>query len=129
MQKITPKIKTFIFLIIILIVTTIFYFSKDPAPELAAPQFKCPESYTEDEAGTTEYRNALIDWTTSYFETNPKATMSDWSMAKTQFWMDNSCVAAIERSKLSGQVSDLKKWELVDYEVQNTLEKALNSTN
>lgn len=107
----------------------IFYFYKTPAPKLVATQFKCPENYTEDDAGAVKYRNALIDWTTSYFETNPKAVMSDWSMAKSQFWVDNNCIEAIRRSKLSGMVADLKPWEKVDYEVQNALDKAINSTN
>lgn len=105
-----------------------FYFHKPPALQ-QANIYKCPEAYTEDDAGTREYRNTLIDWTSNFFEKNPKATTSDWSMAKLELWSDNNCAVALERSKLSGKVSDLKKWELVDYEVQNSLDKAINGTN
>jgi hypothetical protein len=71
----------------------------------------------------------MIDWTSEFFKANPKATISDWSIAKSKLWEDNKCISAIERSKMSGEVADLKPWELVDYEVQNTLNKTINSTN
>lgn len=88
-----------------------------------ATQFKCPENYTEDDAGTAEYAEALANWTFSYFEKHPEATVSDWSMAKTQLWTDNNCKAALERLKLSGKVEDLKPYELVDYKIQTVLMK------
>lgn len=103
-----------------------FYLYKSSAPELASTYTKCPEDYAEDDAGTAEYRNVLIDWTSSFIEANPGATMSDWSIAKSQLWLDNNCVEALQRLKMSGEVADLKPWERVDYEVQNALEKAMD---
>lgn len=91
------------------------------------PTLKCPESYPENEAGTKEYRDALTAWTSEFFEKHPQASMSDWSMAKSQFWLDNNCTMAIERSKMSGEVSGLKPWELVDYEIQKALDEALKN--
>ena len=117
------------FISIVIILFVVSYFYRSPAPKLASTNFKCPENYSEDDIGTEEYKDALIKWTSAFFETHPKATSSDWSMAKYQLWVDNSCTVAIERSKLSGKVSGLKKWELVDYEVQNSLDKTINSTN
>ena len=114
--------------VILIVFVSILYFYKTPILK-QANTLKCPESYQENEIGTTEYRNALIDWTTEFFKANPKATMSDWSIAKSKLWEDNKCISAIERSKMSGEVADLKPWELVDYEVQNTLNKTINSTN
>lgn len=129
MKKLHKKTKIYILiLVLILVVVSIFYFYKTPIIKQANIP-KCPESYAENDIGTTEYRNALIDWTTEFFKENPEATMSDWSIAKTKLWEDNKCISAIERSKMSGEVADLKPWELVDYEVQNTLDKAINSTN
>jgi len=128
MQKITQKTKAYI-LIFLLAIIAIFYFYKNPAPKLGLSGFKCPESYTENDAGTEEYRNALIKWTSIFFETHPKATSSDWLIAKSRLWVDNNCLEAIRRSKLSGAVADLKAWERVDYEVQNSLDKTINSTN
>lgn len=86
------------------------------------PTLKCPESYPETDAGTKEYKDALTAWTSEFFEAHPQATMSDWSIAKSKFWTDNNCAVAIDRSKMSGEVSDLKPWELVDYELQNALD-------
>lgn len=131
MKKITTKTKALILIVILIVfltIVTIFYFHKTPAQQ-QANIYKCPEAYAEDDAGAKEYRNALIDWTLLFFKANPKATTSDWSLAKLKLWWDNNCVVALERSKLSGKMSDLKKWELVDYEVQNGLDKAINNTN
>ena len=104
---------------ILIVICAIFYFQKNSALKpTSIQQFKCPESYTEDDTGTEEYREALVDWTASFFEENPKATISDWSMAKLKLWEDNNCAMALERSKLSGEVADLRPWELEDYTVQ-----------
>ena len=105
---------------VFLVAVALFYFYKNPTVKQVGA-LKCPESYTEDDAGTTEYRNALIDWTSLFFEINPKATMSDWFMAKLKLLEDNKCVIALQRLKMSGKVSDLKPWEKVDYEVQNAI--------
>jgi hypothetical protein len=128
MKAITLKSIKYSVPVILIIFAAILYFYKTPIVKQANIQ-KCPESYAENDIGTTEYRNALIDWTTEFFKTNPKATISDWSIAKSKLWEDNKCISAIERSKMSGEVVDLKPWELVDYEVQNTLNKTINSTN
>jgi len=127
MQKITLKTTAYI-LIFLLVIVALFYFYKKQASQ-QANAYKCPESYTEDEAGTTEYKNTLVNWTTSFFEANPKATSSDWSMAKLKLLEDNKCVIALQRSKLSGKVSDLKKWELIDYEVQNAISNAIDTNH
>ena len=128
MKAITLKSIKYSVPVILIIFTAILYFYKTPIVKQANIQ-KCPESYAENDIGTTEYRNALINWTTEFFKTNPKATTSDWSIAKSKLWEDNKCISAIERSKMSGEVTDLRPWELVDYEVQNTLNKTINSTN
>lgn len=112
--------------IILIILCTIFYFYKSPTVK-KANVYKCPEDYTENDIGTTEYRNALIDWTAEFFKANPKATISDWTQAKSKLWMDNNCSIAIQQSKMSGNVTDLKLWERVDYEVQSTLDKTINN--
>jgi uncharacterized protein YxeA len=128
MKAITLKPIKYSVPVILIIFAAILYFYKTPILK-QANTLKCPESYQENEIGTTEYRNAMIDWTSEFFKANPKATISDWSIAKSKLWEDNKCISAIERSKMSGEVVDLKPWELVDYEVQNTLNKTINSTN
>jgi uncharacterized protein YxeA len=112
-------------LVIFITLCTFFYFYKNQVPQ-QANGYKCPESYTEDDTGTTEYRNALINWTSLFFEANPKATSSDWSTAKLKLLKDNKCVVALQRLKMSGKVTDLKPWEQVDWAVQESLDKALS---
>lgn len=109
--------------IVALLAILFCYFYINKAPKQTLAHQKCPEEYSEDNAGTAEYRNTLADWTNAYLKTHPEATMSDWSKAKSQLWVDNNCTVAIQRSKLSGNVSDLKPWEKVDYEVQTMLDK------
>lgn len=122
MRRKTPHI---LILIILIALAILYFYYRNESDNLS----KCPENYTEDNTGTEEYRNALINWTAKFFKANPNATISDWSIAKLKLWEDNNCTIALERSKLSGNVSDLKPWELVDYEVQKSLDKAINKTN
>ncbi len=107
----------------------IYLVQRYDSKEISETIAKCPEDYLEDETGTEEYRNALIDWTVSFLEQNPQATISGWSTAKLKHWEDNNCKVAIERSKMSGEVTDLKPWERVDYEIQNAVNKALEDSN
>lgn len=127
MKKIITKRRAYI-LIFLLVILAILYFYKNPTVK-QVNTLKCPEEYAENDIGTTEYRNALIDWTTSFFEATPKSTMSDWSTAKLKLLEDNKCVIALQRLKMSGKVADLKPWELVDWAVQESLDKAINNTN
>lgn len=121
------KIKIYILIPIILIaIVSIFYIYKTSILKQTST-LKCPEAYTENDIGTKEYRNALIDWTTEFFKANPKATISDWSTEKMKLWENGKCTVAIERSKMSGKVTDLKQWEKVDYEVQSLLDKTINN--
>lgn len=120
------KITYTLIVIIFIILCVIFYFYKSPTVK-QANIYKCPENYTENDIGTTEYRKVLIDWTSKFFKANSQATISDWTKAKSRLWMDNNCDIAIQRSKMSGNVAELKQWERVDYEVQSTLDKTINN--
>jgi len=110
--------------IVVLLAIFFCYIYINKVPKQTLTHQKCPEEYSEDDAGIAEYRNTLTDWTGAYFKTHPEATMSDWSKAKLQLWIDNGCTVAIQRLKLSGNVSDLKLWEKVDYEMQTVLDKS-----
>ena len=116
----------YISIVVILITIVIPYVYLKVVPKQTFLHQKCPEEYTEDNIGKAEYKEALIKWTSEFFKANPKATMSDWSIAKTQLWIDNNCTVATQRSKLSGKISDLKPWQKVDYEIQNALYRITN---
>lgn len=121
MKATTQKTIKYSIPVILIAFVAIFYFYKHPTAKQANTQ-KCPEDYAENDTGTEEYRNALIEWTKLFFEANPKATMSDWSLAKLKLWQNNNCTIALERSTMSGEVSDLKPWERVDWAVQESLD-------
>lgn len=113
----------YICIICVVVVSVAGFFVYKNQNSEGVAQFKCPEDYAENDVGTAEYAEALANWTFSYFEKYPEATVSDWSMAKTQLWTDNNCKVALERLKLSGKVEDLKPYELVDYKIQTVLMK------
>ncbi|MFA6609171.1 MAG: hypothetical protein WCT07_04680 [Candidatus Paceibacterota bacterium] len=98
------------------------FYLKIPKPNT---HIKCPEEYTEDDIGTAEYKDALSNWTSVFLKTHPEATISEWSEAKSKMWSDNNCLVAIERSKMSGKVADLKPWERVDYAMQNAIQNTI----
>jgi len=120
-NRVKRKIIYILISTILIVICAYFYFNQ--IQKSVNPHQKCPEEYTEDNIGTSEYKEVLTKWTSKFFKENPKATMSDWSIAKTQLWIDNNCTIAIQRSKMSGTFSDLKPWEKVDYEIQNALDK------
>ena len=64
---------------------------------LAQLKQKCPDDYGNDDAGSAEYMVAMDKWTNDFFDAHPGATLSDWSRARHQFWVDNNCTAALQR--------------------------------
>lgn len=62
---------------------------------------KCPDDYADDDAGSAEYIASTNKWTNDFFDAHPGATLSDWSAARYQFWVDNNCVAALERYRVA----------------------------
>lgn len=109
---------------VILCATAGFFIYKSSTSKQSLVSFKCPEDYAENDTGTAEYKENMISWTSEFFKVHPEATMSDWAVAKSQLWLDNKCVVAIQRSKMSGKVADLKPYELVDYGIQKALTDA-----
>jgi len=111
--------------VVILCAVASFFIYKNSISEKGVVHQKCPEDYAEDDAGTVEYKNDMADWSAEFFKAHPEATVSDWSMARAQLRVDNNCTVAIQRSKMSGEVADLKPYELVDYNMQMGLIDAI----
>lgn len=38
-----------------------------------------------------------MHWTNEFYDLHPGATLSDWSGARYQFWVENNCTAALQR--------------------------------
>ncbi|MSU74612.1 hypothetical protein EXS57_02425 [Candidatus Kaiserbacteria bacterium] len=58
---------------------------------------KCPDDYANDDAGEAAYLVAMDKWTNDFYDEHPEASLSDWSAARHQFWIDNHCTAALQR--------------------------------
>ena len=58
---------------------------------------KCPDDYADTDAGSKELMAAVDSWTNAFYDAHPGASLSDWSAARHQFWVDNNCTAALER--------------------------------
>jgi hypothetical protein len=109
-------------LIILVALSTAFYVSKRGT--LRTHQ-KCPDDYAKTDAGMVEYKKDMDKWTNAFFDTSPGATLSDWSKARYQFWVDNNCAAAIQRYKEGLDGKDPDKMKLIE----DTIQKEIIRTN
>lgn len=98
------KTKIIIVTICLLVVGAVWYGMdryKKPIKETTADSSnitqKCPDDYAKDDAGSAEYLAAMDKWTNDFYDAHPGATLSDWSVARYQFWVDNNCTAALQR--------------------------------
>lgn len=81
-------------LLIIAVASITFYLFYTKALQIHA---KCPDEYPNTAAGSQEYIADTNKWTNDFFDSRPGATLSDWSKARYQFWVDNNCQEAIKR--------------------------------
>lgn len=82
-------------LITLIVVSTIFVAAKRGTLDTHQ---KCPDDYDKtNDAGMAEYKTDMDKWTNNFFDSHPGATLDDWSKARYQFWVDNKCVAALQR--------------------------------
>ena len=58
---------------------------------------KCPDDYGTDDAASATYLAATNKWTNDFYDTHPDATLTDWAVARQQFWVDNNCTASLQR--------------------------------
>ncbi len=85
----STKTKVYIVIFILAVIASLYFYNTQ-APRAQA---KCPDDYATSE----EQMTALDEWTNNYYDNHPGATLSDWSKARYQFWVDNKCTKAIER--------------------------------
>lgn len=72
-------------------------FSKKEIAEIKSPALKCPDEYGTDDVGSAEYLASVDTWTNNFYDLHPDATLSDWSVARHQFYIDNDCTEALKR--------------------------------
>jgi hypothetical protein len=54
---------------------------------------KCPDDY----ANADESIEAMNQWTDDFYNSHPNASLSDWSSARKQFYINNNCNEALKR--------------------------------
>jgi len=91
------KNKLAIYILAIILLTIGVFFCFHYIKKQASPHQKCPDEYGTDDKGSAEHLQATNKWTNDFFDAHPGATLSDWSKARYQFWVDNNCSKALHR--------------------------------
>jgi len=87
---------------------------------------KCPDDYGTDDAGSAEYLADTDKWTNDFYDQHPNATLTEWAMARKQFWIDNDCTATLERyEQAKAGNADPKTMEMVN----EVLQEAVNGSS
>ncbi len=86
--------KKILYTILVIIVIVGLYFT---LPFFYPNTNKCPNDYSNNDAGYDQQVADIDKWTNSFYDKNPGATLTDWSKARYQYWVDNGCTEAIER--------------------------------
>ena len=80
--------------------------------------------------GTAEYNSDLDRWSNNFYDTHPGATVSDWSTARYQFWVDNNCTAALQRYKDADDgKADPTVMNAINQEIQSVITASYSSTS
>lgn len=118
MLKNKRKITYILILITLITIGSIFYFSKRLTLETKQ---KCPDDYAKTESGEMEYKIDFDRWANDFFDSNPKATLTDWSNARYQFWVDNNCKETLERYQEGLNSKDPNKMKLINDTIEETI--------
>lgn len=92
MVKIKRKIYIPIFIIAVLVVAYFYYMTREPQSHQT-----CPDDYADTDSGFNEKMADMDKWTNQFYDNHPGATLSEWSKARYQFWVDNKCTEALKR--------------------------------
>lgn len=83
---------------------------------------KCPDDYATNE----EQVAAFDKWTNDFYDANPEATITDWSAARRQFWVNNNCTAALQRYQSAQDgTADPATMKIID----DALREAVNASS
>lgn len=111
------KILYILIAIIFITFSIIIYFIYGPAPNISS---RCPDDYPDTDVGLAEKMADMDRWTNSFYNTHPNATLSDWSKARYQYWIDNDCKEALERYKeVKDGNADPTEMELIKETINN----------
>jgi hypothetical protein len=81
---------------------------------------KCPEDYADTDTGLAEKIADMDKWTNNFYDSNPKAMLSDWSKARYEYWINNNCKEALERyEEVKDGNADPTKMNLIKETINN----------
>lgn len=125
LQKIKNKYSVFSALVILSlgVYFLVWYMHHTASPSAILTAQKCPDDYANTDAGEAEYLAATNKWTNEFYDVHLGATLSDWSAARYQFWVENHCTAALERySEIKAGRGDQAVMERVRSGVQEAID-------
>lgn len=105
--------------ILVLLLAGIYFLATYHHPNIA----KCPDDFPQGDAGEAAQLAAIDNWTNNYYDAHPGASLSDWSAARYQFWIDNGCTAALKRySEYQAGNADPATMERVNAGIQEAID-------
>ncbi len=88
--------KNIIVVLILIVIFATLYFVASIFQQ-SFPLQKCPDDYPDTDAGSAEYLADFDNWTNDFYDSNPGATLTDWTQARVQYWEANNCEEALTR--------------------------------
>ncbi len=84
---------------------------------------KCPDDFGTDDAGSAEYLASFDKWTNDFYDANPDASIGDWNRARHAFWVDNKCLAALQRyESAKNGTADPETMEMIRDTIQDAVD-------
>lgn len=93
-------------------------------PSLLSPKQKCPNDYANTDTGYNEQVADIDKWTNAFYDKHPGATLTDWSKARYQYWVDNKCTSALQAYK---DYKDGKVASSTVKRINNAVQEAVNN--
>lgn len=87
------KTKLLYLLISVILCAGVYFLYSYRQPRVAI----CPDDFPQGDAGEAAQMAAIDKWTNDFYDANPGASLTAWSAARYQFWVDNNCTAALKR--------------------------------
>ncbi|MCX6717763.1 MAG: hypothetical protein NTU76_03775 [Candidatus Taylorbacteria bacterium] len=113
------KTTTITLLVILGILCIVFFINKtSEKPHIQ----KCPDEYGTTTAETTQYQIDFDKWTNNFYDSHHGATLSDWSKARYQFWIENGCTEAIQRYN---EAKDGKADPVIMNEIKDNIQESI----
>lgn len=114
------KKKFFYASVVVVFIVGLYFF----VSSLNTPKQKCPNDYANTDIGYNEQVADINKWTNAFYDKHPGATLTDWSKARYQYWVDNKCTTALQAYK---DYKDGKVASSTVKRINNAIQETVNS--